>query len=80
MKDKPAKKKSDVVDTWERLFFKAQTAHVRKYLVSKGFMKADQELLRMKDVNSFLVQKLNLKKNPIRRRDQIATVWNQLFQ
>ena len=78
LKDKLAKKKSDVVDTLERLFFKAHTAHIRKYLVSKGFLKAGQELL-VKHVNAFLVKKLNLKKKPLSRKAQIATVWGSIL-
>ena len=78
LKEKPVTRKAAVVEVWEKLFFKAHTSHVRRYLVSKGVINPEADL-RLKDVNDFLVKKLKLKKNPIRRKAQIVTVWNELF-
>ena len=78
LKEKPVTRKAAVVEVWEKLFFKAHTSHVRRYLVSKGVINPDTDL-RLKDVNDFLVQKLKLKKKPIRRKAQIVTVWDELF-
>ena len=60
--------------TWERI----QLGGPSNCYTPKGFLKSDAEL-RVKDVNSFLVQKLKLKKKPISRKTQIATVWDQFF-
>ena len=79
LKEKPVTRKAAVVEVWEKLFFKAHTSHVRRYLVSKGVINPDTDL-RLKDVNDLIVQKLKLKKNPIRLKAQIVSVWDELFE
>ena len=42
----------------------------------KGFIGAKAEL-RLKDVNAYLVQKLNLQKNPAKTRSEVVQVWEK---
>ena len=52
------------------------TLHIRDFLRTKNFIGAKAEL-RLKDVNAYLVQKLNLQKNPAKTRSEVVQVWEK---
>jgi len=71
LKEDPVKSKSDVVETWERLFpkimqlqFDFQTAHIFKFLKKKNLISKRRSKLRLNDVNDFLKKTLKLESDP----------------
>ena len=80
LEEKPAKRKSDVVEIWEKHFLQVQTAHVRDHLCKEGFLEP-QQALEVKHVNEYLTRKLNLdKKELVKNEADIARVWEQRFE
>ena len=80
LEDKPAKRKTDVVEVWEKNFLEVQTVHVRNHLRKEGFLEP-QEALEMKHVNEYLTRKLNLdKKELVKNKAEIVRVWEQHFE
>ena len=61
--------------------FKFQTLHIRDYLREKGFLPAKQEL-SLKDVNQYLIQKLELADDakPVKSKSEVVKVWEKHFR
>ena len=85
LKEDPVKSKSDVVETWERLFpkimqlqFDFQTAHIFKFLKKKNLISKRRSKLRLKDVNDFLKKTLNLESDPATTTN-VTQVWGTLL-
>ena len=85
LKEDPVKSKSDVVETWERLFpkimqlqFDFQTAHIFKFLKKKNLISQRRSKLRLKDVNDFLKKTLRLQSD-LATITSITQVWEKLL-
>ena len=81
LKEDPVKSKSDVVETWEKLFpkimrlrFDFQTAHIFEFLKKKNLISK----LRLKDFNDFLKKTLKLESDPATITN-ITQVWDELL-
>ena len=76
--EKPAKRKTDVVEVWEKHFLQVQTAHVRDHLRMEGFLEP-QQALEVKHVNEYLSRKLCLdKKELVNNKADIVRVWEHV--
>ena len=85
LKEDPVKSKSDVVETWEKLFpkimrlrFDFQTAHIFEFLKKKNLISKRRSKLRLKDVNDFLKKTLKLESDPATITN-ITQVWDELL-
>ena len=80
------KSKSDVVETWEKLFpkimrlrFDFQTAHIFEFLKKKNLISKRRSNLRLKDVNDFLKKTLKLLESDPATITNITQVWDELL-
>ena len=78
LKEDPIKSKSEVVETWEKLFpkimrlrFELQTTHFMEFLKKQDFLSKRVQKLRLKHINDFLQQTLKLESAPATITDVI---------